>query len=386
MANYSTYSKEELLKLIAKQEKELKAKKYGLVWDAEREPEQVVLDCENNLPVLKRLKSKEIRTDDSKDNILIEGDNYHALTVLNYTHKEKIDVIYIDPPYNTGNKDFIYNDRYVDKEDGYRHSKWLNFMEKRLKLAKQLLKKDGVIFIHIDENEQAALKLLCDNMFGEDHYIGIIIQNKLNAKNDTINIQKNHEYILVYKKEHQYVKGAKTKIKPTLINHILKERKVIKENDEYYYVGDAITTRGEGGVLNARPNLGYTIYYNSNTKDKIAISDYDNELARRSNDIDDIYNTDDSLVKKGYYPIRPPKVRGKLGTWTWSIDKFNAEKNNIIITGKPNAYTVKKRTFLSANDVIKRGDKLFYQYYVKSNSRSIIEYSTNEGTNPLHEQ
>ena len=131
MADYSTYSKKELLKLIAKQEKELKAKKYGLVWDAGREPEQVVLDCENNLPVLKRIKSKEIRTDDSEDNILIEGDNYHALTVLNYTHKEKIDVIYIDPPYNTGNKDFIYNDRYVDKEDGYRHSKWLNFIDRK---------------------------------------------------------------------------------------------------------------------------------------------------------------------------------------------------------------------------------------------------------------
>ena len=168
MADYSTYSKEELLKLIAKQEKELKAKKYGLVWDAEREPEQVVLDCENNLPVLKRIKTKEIRTDDSEDNILIEGDNYHALTVLNYTHKEKIDVIYIDPPYNTGNKDFIYNDRYVDKEDGYRHSKWLNFMEKRLKLAKQLLKKDGVLFCSIDDNEFPRLTMVLENIFGEN--------------------------------------------------------------------------------------------------------------------------------------------------------------------------------------------------------------------------
>ncbi len=114
MADYSTYDKADLLKVIAKQEKELKIKKYGLVWDSEREPEQVVLDCENNLPILRRIKSKEIRTNDSDDNILIEGDNYHALTVLNYTHKEKIDVIYIDPLYNTGEKDFIYSD-YLDK-------------------------------------------------------------------------------------------------------------------------------------------------------------------------------------------------------------------------------------------------------------------------------
>ncbi|WP_146066562.1 hypothetical protein [Candidatus Venteria ishoeyi] len=90
----------------------LRKKKYGLVWDSEKEPEKVVLDCENNIPILKRVKDKEIRTDETDDNILIEGDNYHALTCLNYTHKEKIDVIYIDPPYNTGNKDFVYNDRY----------------------------------------------------------------------------------------------------------------------------------------------------------------------------------------------------------------------------------------------------------------------------------
>lgn len=91
---YQNLSKEELLRLVEKQDVELASKKYGLVWDSEREPEQVVLDCENNLPVLKRVKGKEIRTVDEEDNILIEGDNYHALTVLNYTHKEKIDVIY----------------------------------------------------------------------------------------------------------------------------------------------------------------------------------------------------------------------------------------------------------------------------------------------------
>ncbi len=111
MPKYQNLSKEDLLKLVEKQEKELASKKYGLVWDSEREPEQVVLDCANNLPVLKRVKGKEIKTDDSEDNILIEGDNYHALTVLNYTHKEKIDVIYIDPPYNTGNKSWKYQGR-----------------------------------------------------------------------------------------------------------------------------------------------------------------------------------------------------------------------------------------------------------------------------------
>ena len=165
MADYSTYNKAELLKIIAKQEKELKSKKYGLVWDSEREPEQVVLDCENNLPILKRIKGKEIRNDNKEDNILIEGDNYHALTVLNYTHKEKIDFIYIDPPYNNGKKSWQYNNDYIDKEDRYFHSKWLSFMSKRLRLAKNLLTEKGVLICAIDHNEQEALGLLLREIF-----------------------------------------------------------------------------------------------------------------------------------------------------------------------------------------------------------------------------
>jgi len=165
MPDYSKFDNKQLIKIINRQDKELKTKKYGLVWDSEREPEQVVLDCENNLPILKRVKGKEIRTEASEDNILIEGDNYHALTVLNYTHKEKIDVIYIDPPYNTGNKSWKYNNNYVEKDDGYRHSKWLNMMEKRLNSAKKLLKKDGCLICAIDENEHANLGLLLKKIF-----------------------------------------------------------------------------------------------------------------------------------------------------------------------------------------------------------------------------
>jgi len=205
MADYSTYDKYELLKIITRLEKELKTKKYGLVWDSEKEPEQVVLDCENNLPILKRIKTKEIKTNDNDDNILIEGDNYHALTVLNYTHKEKIDVIYIDPPYNTGQKDFIYNDRYIDSEHSYKHSKWLSFMEKRLNLAKNLLTKDGVIFASIDDNEYPRLIMLFEKLFGEKNVKTIVVKMsessglKMGAvlKNGTI--PKLKEYIVIAK-------------------------------------------------------------------------------------------------------------------------------------------------------------------------------------------
>jgi adenine-specific DNA-methyltransferase len=141
-------------------------KKYGLVW--EDKPEDVEERLRESLPVLREVKDKAILSDepDAPNHILIEGDNLEALTALSYTHEGKIDVIYIDPPYNTGNKDFVYNDSFVDTEDSYRHSKWFSFMNKRLKIAKKLLSDKGVIFISIDDNEQAQLKLLCDSILG----------------------------------------------------------------------------------------------------------------------------------------------------------------------------------------------------------------------------
>src|SRR3990167_8555483 len=194
----------EILKIeVSRLKKELKKKKkYGLVW--EEKPEEVIDMCKKKLPVLKEVKNKEIITDKNKPmNLLIEGDNYHALSVLNYTHAKKVDVIYIDPPYNTGNKDFIFNDRFVDKEDGYRHSKWLSFMEKRLKLAKNLLKDTGVIFISIDDNEMAQLKLLMDDknkgLFGEENFVQNFMWLHGKGKKDRWS-RTLQQYILCYAK------------------------------------------------------------------------------------------------------------------------------------------------------------------------------------------
>jgi len=127
----------------------------------------------------------------------LRGDNLVSLSALAYTHAGKIDVIYIDPPYNTGNKDFVYNDSFVDKEDAYRHSKWLSFMEKRLRIAKKLLSDRGVIFISIDDNEQANLKLLCDSVFGEFNFVGQLIL-KTATDNNPSQINTEHEYMLCY--------------------------------------------------------------------------------------------------------------------------------------------------------------------------------------------
>jgi adenine-specific DNA-methyltransferase len=179
-------------------------KKYGLVW--EDKPEEVEEQLRENLPVLKEVKEKAIINGEEHPNhILIEGDNLHALTALTFTHEGKIDVIYIDPPYNTGNKDFYYNDDYVFKEDGYRHSKWLSYMNKRLRIAKKLLNEDGLIFISIDDNEQSQLKMLCDEIFFEKNFINCICQKSRHSVSNDLIISENHNFLLLYAKNFQNV-------------------------------------------------------------------------------------------------------------------------------------------------------------------------------------
>lgn len=176
------------------------SKTYGLVW--EDKPEAIEERLRTELPVLKEVKSKAIISDnaDAPNHIIIEGDNLESLTTLAYTHEGKIDVIYIDPPYNTGKKDFIYNDSYVDSEDSYRHSKWLSFMSKRLRIAKKLLSEKGVIYISIGVDEDAQLKLLCNEIFGEFNKISDVIwQSRKSVSNDSI-ISLNHNYTLIYAK------------------------------------------------------------------------------------------------------------------------------------------------------------------------------------------
>jgi adenine-specific DNA-methyltransferase len=207
--DYNSLSKKELLALIEKMQAE---KKYGLVWEEDKIIENVVLACSTNEPILTEIKkNKIVSKKNTVDNILIEGDNYHALTVLSKTHKEKIDLIYIDPPYNTGKKeDFMYNDQYVDIDDSYRHSKWLSFMYKRLLLAAKLLHKTGAIFISIDDNEIAQLKLLCNAVFGEENFVAQIIRkNKTGSGHDSGQLAVEFDYMLCYAKNKAHLVFAK---------------------------------------------------------------------------------------------------------------------------------------------------------------------------------
>ena len=174
------------------------SKTYGLVW--EDKPEAVEERMQEELPVLREVPERALISEDkdAPNHILIEGDNLEALTTLAYTHAGRIDVIYIDPPYNTGNKDFVYNDSFVDREDTYRHSKWLSFMSRRLRIAKQLLSDKGVIFISIDDNEQAQLKLLCDEVFNSGSFVAQFIWEKRLNRENRKEVSVRHDYILCY--------------------------------------------------------------------------------------------------------------------------------------------------------------------------------------------
>ncbi|MGX7198688.1 site-specific DNA-methyltransferase [Enterococcus nangangensis] len=390
----------EKLRLILGDEVDDSPERYNFTWNGKKQA--MKLAQQPTTATLKPNKEKSKNWDDTK-NIYIEGDNLEVLKLLQKSYSNRIKMIYIDPPYNTG-KDFVYKDNFHDSiknyleqtgqidSDGNRmsvnvetsgryHTDWLNMMYPRLKLARNLLTEDGVIFISIDDNEQSNLIKICDEIFGENNKIGPIIQNKKNSKNDTLDVQRNHEFIVIYRKGAKYLDG--TKEKSTLENEVVKLRDLLEEDGEFYYLNDPITTRGMGGTLQARPNLGYTVYFHPETKEKIAISDYDREKIENSNDEDEVYETDIEMLEKGYVPIRPPKVRGKLGAFTWDIDKFNSEKKNIVITGKLGKYVVRKRTFVPKKEVKFIDGKPFFEQKLKSNSRSIIDFSTNEGSNTL---
>lgn len=303
--DYSEWSKTELVKEIKKLEKR---KKYGIVW--EDKPEKVATLCKEKLPILEEDTKKEIKTDDKKPiNILIEGDNYHALSVLNYTHKGKVDVIYIDPPYNTGNKDFVYNDRFVDREDGYRHSKWLSFIGKRLNLCKNLLKNKGVIFISIDNNECAQLKLLCDEIFGENNFVCDFIWKKRSGGGYTNTlVNYSHEYILAYSKN----------ISRTKFNDKVKDEKKISKIYKFkdkkgLYKRRDLRKSGSADLRTDRPTMYYAVTAPDGSK---------------------------------VFPIRPD---GRDGRWACGEKKYNelleqGEVEFVKVNGKYKPYT-KERPF-----------------------------------------
>ncbi|EAL9771809.1 site-specific DNA-methyltransferase [Campylobacter lari] len=310
--------------------------------------------------------SKLLQSFDNLDEILngelVKADNFQALNSLMPKYQGKIDLIYIDPPYNTGNDDFIYTDK-------FNHSSWLTMINNRLELAKEFLKNSGSIFISIDDNEQARLKILCDEVFGEENFVSNVVWLKGNAQNDANTIQRNQEYILCY--------AENIELKP--INKIIQEEKVKVFKDEktgkFYYEGSGLTTGGAGGTLNARPNLGYSIYYNPQTKDFFAKNDYNKEVARVSNNEEEVYKNELSFLEKGYEIIRPPKKGVGLGRWTWALDKFNAFKEDILIRKANNGYIILKKEWLDKKQIKIDENDNYYAIIKKINPpKSYIDF------------
>lgn len=298
-----------LLRFAAEVEREVRDKKFGLVFEEHRE--RVDVELEENLPVLTEVKTKCLAAKNAKVakngelplNFIIEGDNLAALKLLEKTHRGKIDVIYIDPPYNTGNKDFIYNDSYVDKTDTFRHSKWLSFMKKRLEIARRLMSDKGVIFISIDDNEQAALKLLCDEVFGPDNFESTICRiTTRRIKGDARNINSIHDYVLAYAKTNAF----KVRHKPK------QDFGIYDLSDEYE------TSRGKHLI---RPLDNGNINYSKN-------GDYE------------ISAPDGSIIVAGGDPVeRQRRLKGKHKTkdwcFRWGLEKFKwGLKNDYIVFKK----------------------------------------------------
>lgn len=249
-------------------ETELTMKKYGLVW--EQHEEAVDVKMRTHIPVFTEVKEKEITKVPGGDyNFLLEGDNLHSLRLLEKTHKGKIDVIYIDPPYNTGEKDFIYDDKYVSNEDGYMHSKWLSFMNERLQIARNILSEDGAIFIQINDIEFAQLKCLCDEIFGMENFLNMVSINMKNIAGasgggEDKKFKKNCEYILVYAKNYNFLpmfNGAYEYTEMSeLIQQYIDEGKswkytsVLMKPGEKEYIGS--TVDGDGNEIKVYRRVG----------------------------------------------------------------------------------------------------------------------------------
>lgn len=189
---------DENIRAITEIENALNEKKYGLVWEEHTEKVDEML--EHNIPIFVEDENIKIVADEEKGyNFLLEGDNLHSLKLLEKTHKGKIDVIYIDPPYNTG-KEFVYNDDLIASSDSYKHSKWISFMHSRLNIARTLLNNRGVIFLSIDDNEFSQLKILCDEIFDESNNVANFCVIRAEGGGMAKQVIKGHDYCLVYAK------------------------------------------------------------------------------------------------------------------------------------------------------------------------------------------
>ena len=320
-------------------------KKYGLVW--EDKPEEIETRLVDELPVLTEVPERAIVSDspDAPNHILIEGDNLEALTTLAYTHEGKIDVIYIDPPYNTGNKDFVYNDSFVDREDGYRHSKWLSFMNKRLQIAKSLLSSGGVIFISIDDNEQAQLKLLCDEIFGAKNFVASLPRITKASGKTTDKIATNNDLLFVYSKD----------IDKSIIEGLPHNDEGFKYTDNYFL---------ERGKYKLNQTLDYdSLSYSESLDYPIEI---DGHILYPGNNYDKYIER-----KKGNH---------KRADWAWrwskELYKFGVDQGFVVLKKGRNGYRIYTKTYQNAK-IVRNGDEYKVEISQRKKPLESLEFIQN---------
>ena len=349
------------------------SKKYGLVW--EEKPEDVEERLREELPVLREDKTKFIpsKNPEAPNHIIIEGDNLEALTALSYSHEGRIDVIYIDPPYNTGNKDFVYNDSFVDSEDEYRHSKWLSFMAKRLRIAKRLLSDRGVIFISIDDNEQANLKLLCDEVFLSSNCVAILptIMN-LKGNQDQFAFAGTHEYTIVYTKN-----IVNSEFYGLPVDEEEAELEWSIDDKGYFKQGAGLVSTGTNSPREHRPGLWFPIFVSDSggiiVPEDDEIKNYFDASTRSFND-DYLYAYIEEQEKAGVGTAILPRVKGREARWRWGAPRIRKNRDEIIVKKGRDGYSLYKKQRPQLGDMPSVKPKsLFYK----------PEYSSGNGTREL---
>ncbi|RIK32444.1 MAG: hypothetical protein DCC56_01140 [Anaerolineae bacterium] len=319
--NYKDWSKEDLIKHIEKLEKR---KKYGLVWDEERTKEEFELQSLNGLPVLEEVSKNAITTDaDQPTHILIEGDNYHALSVLNYTHEKSIDVIYIDPPYNTGNETWKYNNKYVNDDDAYKHSKWLSFMEKRLRLVKNLLSPTGIICATIDNYEVHTLRMIMEEIFFDRDIIMTVIEHNFRGRVKR-NFALTHEYALW---------------------GVPKEQDLItRQREKSGDIQRNLRRTGQGSRRHESPTMFFGIEVDKRTLKIIGVTealDADEKIPKHANpNTEMVYPIDDEKIQRRWYygknsimdevkkgNIWAKRIKGKIQIHYWKEGKEKRRKS-----------------------------------------------------------
>ena len=324
--------------------------RYNFTWNGKSEAKKIALTPSTG--TLRPCK-EESKDWDTTQNLYIEGDNLEVLKLLQKSYHKKVKMIYIDPPYNTG-KDFVYKDNFRDniknyleitgqvdsdgnklstnsETSGRYHSDWLNMMYPRLKLARNLLKDDGVIFISIDDNEVSNLRKLCDEIFGEDNFVACIANsNNPKGRSDDKFIATAHEYVVVYSKNIEKFEAYGFEAG----DEIVKRYNKVDNNNRIYREIDLRKT-GDNDLREDRPNLFYYFLYNEVTND--------------------LYPSRDEIIPDGYIQIKPLRQDLREGNWRWGLDSTKEKISDLLVRFMPskNVYGVFEKDYLDNRTFVK---------------------------------